>query len=246
MTKKSDQYWLDTGGDGLLKSNRNFQELFDKLPQQEFFKDGPRYIGCIDEGDSGVPGVSAGKIGLGGSGIGYAKAANDLSGKRVVLVTSHEDCGAVALYAKENNITGISVEELGRERARGLAQKLGVGYQFINISAMSRPDKFHLARALYYDGTGLFNPVAVSGLPQGFLITRGYISDQKYAEKLISIALEIAFSPHSFNEKFTPASPFYFVVVANNNDQAGQLKAEVAKSLENHKNIMVDVIVRNR
>lgn len=245
MTQISDQYWQKTGGDHPLTSYRNFQELFDQLPQQETFQDGPRYVGCIDEGDSGVQGISASKIGLGGSGIGYSLALNDLSGRGVVLVTSHEDCGAVALYAKENNITDISVEELGRKEAQYLAQKLGVDYHFIKISHMSRPANFHLARVLYYDGTGLFNPSAVSGLPKGFLITRGYISDKKYAEKLVNIALGIAFSPHSFNEKFTPASPFYLVVVADNNDQAHQLKAEVAKSIKNYKNIMMDRIVRN-
>lgn len=246
MTQVSDQYWQKTGGDNLFKSYRDFQELFDKLPPQEFFKNGPRYVGCIDEGDCEVPGISATKIGLGGSGIGYSQTINDLSGRGVVLVTSHEDCGAVALYAKENNVIDISTEELGKKKAQELAQKLGVEYRFIKISDMSRPANFHLARALYYDGTGLFDPSADSELPQGFLITRGYISDLEYAKKLVSIALGIAFSSHSFNEKFTPQSPFYLVVVADNDSQVKQLKAELAEFKNNYQNIMIDQIMRNR
>ncbi len=106
----------------------NYIKGLDNL--KDAFKSKDRSLRCIDEG-------CRGSIRLAGSGILYQdKAKSVLSGK-IDGIYSHDQCGAAAIYARQNNLDLSKDDEYGIEWSKKLAKEMGVPYKgHIGISEM--------------------------------------------------------------------------------------------------------------
>lgn len=199
--------WQKSGGSNPLGVFKTFQDLFDSYLNKKLTLElNDRYLRCIDEG-------TPGGIHLAGEGILYPKAAEDLQGV-ITGIYSHEECGAASLYASQNHIMTDNADKIGDEKAKELAQVLGIPYLgSIPLTEMARPSHLHVARAVYYTGQE-FDPTRI-GLPKGFQIDRFIISDSQYAQYEVELAVSIAMGSHGFAGKFTAESPFYLVAVGN-------------------------------
>lgn len=172
----------------------------------------PPVLGCIDEGV-----VGANLVHLAGSGIlvDFPTAAAIARSAGVAGVTTHQDCGAAVMAARAAGIAPSQVEEFAKNWGEKLAQELGVPFRgHIPITQMRRPAGAHDATVAYYSGTPIFNAITVEGLPKGFHISRAAVG-QKIAIDEAKIAADIAAGHHGFGEKFTPATPFVLVPIAD-------------------------------
>lgn len=230
--------WNKSGGDDLTKG-KTFQQIYDETPNKhEAFILQDYDLRCIDEG-------TPGGVHLAGAGILYPKVEEDFNGK-ISGIYSHAGCAAVEHYIKEQNIVTNDPDSVADEKAKELAKKLNVTYLGrIDAARMKRPLETHIARALYYDGTGHFNASQAKGLPQGFVISRKYISDIDYAKSEIKKAIELAQGKYGFGDKFTQSTPFYLVAVSD--DKPGSIKIndleeELRKAAVNYPSIKIDFI----
>lgn len=179
---------------------------------------------CIDEGTPFGDMRSAGS-GILMEGGDREKFIEELKRAGVKEVTSHAGCGAAALYREKMGLTGKSVDEVAQEGARKIAEELGVPYKG-HLTELARPKDFHNARVVYVDGTGLFNPSAVEGLPAGFVISRKFMtSEQARAE--VGVAMSIAFGDHGFGKKFSDKDPLVVVTIGGEELMVGQLQQEL-------------------
>jgi hypothetical protein len=207
---------------------------------------------CIDEGIEPPEGMDA--VHMAGSGILYKHdeipdekerlkcLAQELKGKNITAVCSHVDCGACALYCSKSGIDPS--EGIAQDWAKHLAEELGVPYHD-HIHPTRRPE-FHNAICAYYDGSGHLSDPVRAGLPQGFIVSRGLVTDEIYEEFELGLAIKIAFGAHGFGEaRFTPEHPFHIVVIVHP-DHAElteeRLLAEVALVTEGRNNLKVHVL----
>lgn len=244
----ADSLWEKTGGDDLLKGHVNFQDLFDSLPGSEkaveSIPNAPLYLLCIDDRLPGISCLSssASYAHMAGEGILNPNALRDLQniGLRGFIV--HKNCGAKALYCKTHAIES-GFDEEGTKAVYKLADsmKLPVA-QIVNEQDI---EKTHIARVVYYDGTGKFDWSRVKGLPPGFIISRKIISDSSYAQMEANIAVEIAKGNHGFGNRFNDQSPLYVVAVTDGNqDSVGVevLMQELRDALNGEPYISLDSI----
>ncbi|MDO8560120.1 MAG: hypothetical protein Q7S23_03770 [bacterium] len=193
--------------------------FFQSIPNiQHAFHPGERWLCCIDEG-------CPGGVNLAGSGIllgveGAARIAHDAG---VTAITSHEECGAAKLWAKQSGKNAETSDDYGKEFSAELAKKLGVSYCHLPLSEMTRPAGLHVARVIYYDGTGTFDPARLPELPPGFVISRRYL-DTEYALRECGIAISIALGDHGFGARFTPKEPLLIVAIGHPTDPALSLE----------------------
>ncbi len=220
--------WQQTGGDDLLQG-KNFQQLFNESPNKhEAFILQDYDLRCIDEG-------TVGGVHLAGSGILYPQAELDLKGK-ISGIYSHTGCGAAKLYVEGQKISTENPDLIGDNKAKELADKLNISYLGrIEASDMRRPTGVHIARAIYYDGTGHFNPSQAKGLPLGFVISRKYISDVNYSKQEVAMAIKIAQGKNGFGDKFKEGTPLY--LVATGDDKPDSLS--IHKLVEELKEVAV-------
>ncbi len=209
---------------------------------------------CMDEGTAHKDVNGEAKFCMAGSGILYPAANEEERVQKVAKLfldldvnhlTSHSGCGAVGLaYRRDNpnlNPKEVKVEEIenyAKEWVRKVADEMGrMGHEIevshIAASEMERPEKFHNARLVYFDGKGGFNPNIERGLPMGFVVERKYLSAE-YVAKELKVAVDIAFGPHGLGELFTDEKPFIIVVFANDETELSALKEEVEKVLEDN------------
>jgi len=185
---------------------------------QRAFELRDRYLRCIDEG-------TPGGVHLAGSGIllDMGRAAETARTMKVEAVTYHDDCMEVISWGKTKNLPpGSEVEEAMKIYAR-LAQELRVP---LYKAKLERPEGLRIARAIYYDGTGSFDPSAISGLPNGFVISRRYLRAD-YALSEITMALDIAFGTYGFGEWLTRTTPLWLVVLGSRSLPAARLIREI-------------------
>lgn len=189
---------------------------------------------CIDEG------APFGDMRSAGSGMLLEGEERVLFIKRlrsagVKEVTSHEACGAAGLYREQKGITDKSVREVAIEGAQRMAEELGVPYKG-HIEKLERPMDFHHARVVYIDGTGSFNPSVVEGLPQGFVISRRFMTPSQ-ASAEAGIAMSIALGDHGFGKKFTQKEPLLVIVIGESETDefsVESLQAEMEQLLASH------------
>lgn len=236
--QEKEKYWQEQSVkvEEILKLGA--ERYFHSLPNSErAFQLSDRNVRCIDEGLQGG-------INLAGSGIllDEENAEEILRKADVDGVWSHEGCGAAELYAAENNLDPEKSDEYGIEWAKKIAGKLNVPYKgHVTLEQMHRPAGFHIARVAYYDGTGQFDPLKISELPAGFVISRKYL-DPEYARKETEIAFSIANGNHGFGGKITKEEPFLIIPIGDSrNSQFSYktLKKELHKFAGNDK-ILID------
>lgn len=179
---------------------------------------------CIDEGTPQGDMRSAGS-GILMEGEDRSIFLENLKKAGVKEVTSHEGCGAAALYKEKMGIIDKSVDEVAQEGARRIAEELGVPYKG-HITELARPKEFHNARVVYVDGTGSFNPSVVEGLPAGFVVSRKFMTPEQ-AKTEIAIAMSIAFGDHGFGKKFSEKEPLVVVAIGGNELSAGMMRNEI-------------------
>lgn len=222
----AEQYWQNakTLLERVLKVGAN-QYFNSQTEIKRAFSLSDRSLRCIDEG-------TPGGIHLAGSGIllDIDRAVEYSKRARVDGVYSHEDCGAVDLYAELENLDPAFADEYGREWAKTLAKRLKVPYNgHIPIAKMARPRGRHIAAAAYYDATGEFDYSAISTLPVGFIISRKYLDDD-YAKTELKTALKIALGSHGFGQKFSKELPFLIIVLAKTEKALKETAAEAEET----------------
>lgn len=215
------------------------EKFFQSIPDiEQAFHPGDRWLCCIDEGCSGG-------VNLAGSGIllGIERAAAIAKAAGVTAVTSHEECGAAKLWAIQAGKDSSASDDYGKQFAAALAKQLDISYCHLPLSEMARPAGLHVARVIYYDGTGKFDPARMPELPPGFVISRRFLT-QDYAIKECSIAVSIALGDHGFGKLFTPDEPLLIIVIGHPTDAAlawEQLQAEVVPLARPHgRRIVID------
>lgn len=179
------------------------------LPRGFELKD--RKLRCIDEG-------TPGGLHLAGSGILVSKseAVDFVKQAGVTGIYSHAGCGAAALYAKNKGLDVDRADDYGAAWAQELAQITGLPYEgHIALNDLARPAEFHIARVIYYDASGSFDPSLVEGLPPGFVISRKYLSPA-YAQQEVDIAAGIVLGEHGFKELVSSHNPIYVVMIGDN------------------------------
>ena len=186
---------------------------------EKAFDGGEPTLCCMDEGTPMGDMRSAGS-GILTSGEERQIFLAKLKASGLKDVTSNAGCGAASLYRERNNITDKTVDEVAIEEAKRVAQELGVPYKG-HITELKRPTGFHNSRVVYVDGTGRFNPSKVSYLPQGFVVSRKYMSAQQALSEAW-LAAKIAFGEHGFGKKFTQEKPFIVIAIG---EESGDLTA---------------------
>ncbi|MFH1236783.1 MAG: hypothetical protein V1648_00045 [Candidatus Aenigmatarchaeota archaeon] len=173
-------------------------------------------VSCIDEG------TPHGHIRFAGSGILNENIFDFMQKLRMddklACITSHDECGAAGLFAKQHSLKLSEADAYAKEFSRHLAKQLGVSYRHIPMEEMKRPAGLHTARIIYYVGADAFDPL-VSGVPNGFVISRAHM-DGKNAQKEAGIAAKIAFGGHGFGELFMKSAPLHVVAIGDPRENA--------------------------
>jgi hypothetical protein len=211
-------------------------------------------VPAFEEGDGGlrcIDGRTPGGVHLAGSGIlmgdtwdlSLALAEGTAGQMGVKFVTYHPDCGAAAAFAKAHPELGMSGDEAGRKFATKLAERLGVPAREQELIGSSG---FHHESAIYYDGTGTFDPKRVEELPAGFVISRRYL-DSGYALKEAKMAIGIALGAHGFGERFDRDHPLLLVAIGGRDGEfaTSKLLVELGSIAgEFGDRVMIDRIVK--
>lgn len=204
---------------------------------------------CMDEGTAHKDYGGENKFCLAGSGILFpagseeeriTKTAKMFVDLGITEVTSHEGCGAAGLAYKRDfpgtTPTAEQIENYAKNWSKMVSEEMGrlghvENYNHIPAEEMERPAEFHVARVVYYDNIGGFNPNKEIGLPMGFVIERKYVPVE-YAQEELKVAVDIAFGHHGFGaERFFKDLPF--VIIPMSDSQAGleELKKEITSVL---------------
>jgi hypothetical protein len=219
--------------------NQGFSGYVNSLENLEEAFHADRLIRCIDEGTpDGIHSAGSGIL------MDKAAAVKAFHEAGATGVTSHEGCGAAKLYAVEKGLDLSKSDEYGKEWAEELAEALNLPYAgHIEANQMARPEGFHIARVVYYDGTGKFNYSAVKELPPGFIISRKFIGETE-AEKEIGIAESIAMGDHGFGDLITEDNPFLIVAIGDSEASTAKLKQEIENISHNYgKRVKIDGFV---
>lgn len=240
------KYWNEQGEIlEKIKEQGGMANYIKTIPNiQAAFKGNDLMVCCIDEG------TPYGCVRFAGSLILNQDKAEKfiplLKNIGVLGVYSHTGCGAAQLYAKQNNLDIAKADEYGIDWAKKLAEMIGVPYKghigTQGIEPMKRPKEFHVARVIYYDGTGRFNPDKVKGLPLGFAISRRYHLDVGNALNEVKIAISIAAGSHGFEDLIDKNHPIIIILIGDANDKnfsIGKMKSEAGEILKEYKDKVV-------
>lgn len=206
----------------------SFQELFNTLPQtsKSQLQKVSRDVVCVDDRLT-LPGQTRGWS-VAGEGIGYKKAYEDFKKAQVTGIRPHKRCGAFALYAKKIHHKG-DADKLGEKELHKLAKQLGIPSYPLADLAYNIP--FHPANVTYVTDIHV-NP-NIQGMPLGFVISAGIITDNDYLKWQIATTVRLAQS-HGIRNYFTQKLPYYLVaVVKNKNSKLIQELEKVAAKFEN-------------
>lgn len=214
----------------------------------EVFHNENRSVCCMDER------TDAGTIRYTGSGIlDQARASQRVKEAGATGVYSHAGCGAAALAyerlsdeTKEtarNNLDPderfTSSEEYAQWWAKNVAKEADIDY----LGHLPVSPNFHIARVVYYDGTGMFDSSRAAQLPSGFVISRRYL-DEHYAKEDLKLSVDIAFGHHGFGkDRFTKDAPFILVVIGNPGDERFSLDQLTKEAKEVAKQYAGNVVV---
>lgn len=205
-----------------------FEEYVENHPELvECFNTEKPFVCCMDER------TAKGSIHVPRSGIlieGKAEQADfleRLKAEGCKGVYSHDNCGAVKLYAAEHGISDYN--GVAKEYARQLAQQLGVEY----LGHLKTSGE-HPGRAVYFDATGRLDtgsPVWQENMPTGFTVTRGALSPKEAMDSVI-LGVKIAFSEHGYGpHMFSGKDPMTLVVIGRDAEETEVLQTELRNEL---------------
>lgn len=176
-----------------------------------------RTLGCMDERDDcGVR--AAGSLCL----LDRAEQAEFCRKARVTGITSHAECGAVALLHRDGRqldppetLEPDQLDQYAQETVEAMAKDLGIPYLgFIGLEGMSGLSGSHIARTIYYVGVEGFNPTLLPDkLPIGFVVDRLY-HQPRNALREVDVCLSIILGQHGFDGRIDKENPIYIVPVA--------------------------------
>ncbi len=232
---------------------------------KNYFSSRPRAVVCMDEGTAHKFLEGIDKFCLAGSGILYPAISNKERVEKVAdlfvklgikYVYSHGACGAVELAYKrdfpDSEATGDKVDAYAEKWCEEVVARMnanGIQCEHRNIKAaeMTRPPEYHIARVVYFDAVGGFNPGKHNNLPMGFVIGRKFIPSE-YAGEELKTVVNIAFGHHGFGELFSQELPFIVTVLAKHEEELKNLQKEIESILKDEEhfqkgNIKIDGLV---
>jgi len=208
----------------------SFVEYVSKIPDFILaFGEGEKCLCCMDEG------TPWGRHGAGGFLLLPEEQLKSFFEKLheagITELTSHDGCGAAGL--KYSGLSQIEADAMAADYIKKIAKENNFKYRHISAEEMKRPPNGHIARVAYFDCSGKFrNPMAVNGLPRGFIIGEE-LEGQEAADNDIAIALKIAFGPHSLvKSKLTKDEPFIIVIMAESEKQVTETQNRLKKITE--------------
>jgi hypothetical protein len=198
----------------------NVQDYVDKIGIEKAFVDSD-CLYCIDEGVPGGINVAGSYILL-----DPTEAENFAKSAGIKIVTSHDGCGAAAIayerLGEEEQKKFADSDEFGKDWAKKLAEKIGAEWSHVKSSKMQRPYDMHIALAVYYDGTGKFDPSMTEEMPTGFVISRKH-HNLEYSLKETEIAIGIACGDNGFGGFFSQ-EPLVIVPIGDPNNEEFSLE----------------------
>lgn len=197
-----------------LGAGKLLTEVYDRAVLLEAFREGlDLVICCMDERVQVGSGQK--KVAIAGSGIllhdgQFVQFVEQMRRTgRVVRVTSHEGCGACAMFCESKGFPAQRAEKEGQDFAARLTDQLNLpptalgrcGYP---QSGKPPPDlpmegspHFHHARNIVVDWTGRFRPTALL-FPASFELSAKHYPDSAQVLAELRAAVGIAFGGHGF------------------------------------------------
>jgi len=215
-----------------LKDGKSLAEIMKQLDLAKAFAESPEELSCSD-GRIITP-EDQPRFGGAGNFILAPDAEREkfiLENKgKIKVVKSHDGCGAAAIKFKQMIEAGetlpqgvTNADELGIYCSKMLAEKLGAEYEHTSAREMS--GAVHNERAIYFDGTGKFNPGALAELPAGFMCSAPALGlSREYCQEEMATLARIALGDHGFGKRFNQENPLYIVVSAKDSEQLADLK----------------------
>ncbi len=217
--------WLKGNRTIATIANTGIQRFWETLANhQKMLELTDRGMRCMDEG-------TPGGVRLAGSGIllglkraeQFARSAMEDGG--LDFIGYHLDCGAAASYSATHG--GDSFAN-AKSFAEELADRLGIKAKAV---LLERPIGLHLARVVYYDVSGRFDPSRLPQLPKGFVVSRKYHQDPTTALWETEMAISIALGSHGFGDLFDQSHPLFVVPVADKKQDLHKAATEIKQHL---------------
>lgn len=229
-----DTMWQKTGGDRLL-DGRSFQEAFDAIPAEVLQRatkpltDDEKVAVCMDDRNSDDGIYSAGGFIL----LPDEIAAMQLRQQGIKRVRSHPDCGAGKVLATRQGVDLAQGDAVAIKQSQHLATLAGNDVTYDGPSAVNG-DKPHTARAAYVLlDTDMRRSVMGQHVPSGFYLSANRYPDFGTVIEEVLLTPQIAMNPeHAFGVYFTEQSPFYVVLVAQEQHALDQHRTEITSALQ--------------
>lgn len=204
----------------------------------------PSKSACIDEG-AVFPGEP--HFGIAGNGVllteeEFPITIKKMKAQELADASFHECCGACDMFCAEHKLPKTDSLNIGKKTAADMLEAIGSDHRPLKLGfgkdadyQMQRPSDFHIARAIYVDGTGRFYREAL-GLPKGFFHSPVIHPSLAYTAKEVSIALSIANGPHGFNGRFQE-QPIALVLIGDEKNpelNVAALEKAMADLIETH------------
>jgi len=150
--------------------------------------------------------------------------------KKIEKITSHESCGAAALYCKYKKLSW-DTDDHGKEFSKKLAEALSLPYEHLELSTP------HTARSIYVDFTGNFSEEPKS-LPNGYNIAanKDFLDENPFIKDHITDQVWIAYSIAKLDkvhwDKINKDNPFFVFLVQNKWVEIDEYILSAIKELE--------------
>ena len=212
--REKDFWWHSSDNDirEFLSESLDINETFLQNIRPAFDISKERSVSCVDGR------TPEGALHLAGSGILLAEEHDEeialatLRTMKLSAIYSHENCGAAALVAKLRGEDPHDGDRLGKAWAEYAAEALGIRY---GGHLPVEPKRLHPERAIYIDGTGIFNISATSLRIPGFFVSHRYHQSPLNAMREVGLGITIALSDRGFGPRFTPDSPFILLIIGH-------------------------------
>lgn len=139
------------------------------------------------------------------------KSEKETGKKKIEKITSHQSCGAAALYCEYKKLSG-NPDEHGKDFSKKLADTLNLPYEHLEL------DTPHTSRSVYVDFTGIFSEEP-NNLPNGYNVAADdeFLSDNPFIKDHITDQAWIAYSIAKLDkvhwDKINKNNPFFIFLV---------------------------------